>query len=118
MGAVNPSSRTDAVREAMELMVCNDLNGSDLAGWKALAPAQQNALISRLVRRAHAARSRAVGLILSRASRILRRAWANYLIRRRRRREFAELVTLDDLSLRDMGISRLDVAAQFGRGRI
>ena len=102
----------------MELMVCDDLDGIDLAGWKALAPVEQNALISRLVRRAHAARSRAVGLILSRASRILRRAWANHLIRRRRQREFAELATLDDLSLRDMGISRLDVAARFGRGRI
>ena len=109
MRAVNPSLRTDVVREAMELMVCDDLNGIDLAGWKALAPAQQNAMISRLVRRARAARSRAVGLILSRASRILRRAWANYLIRRRRQREFAELVTLNDLSLRDMGLSRLDI---------
>jgi uncharacterized protein YjiS (DUF1127 family) len=93
----------------MELMVCDDLNGIDLAGWKALVPAQQNAMISRLVRRARAARSRAFGLILSRASRILRRAWANYLIRRRRQREFAELVTLNDLSLRDMGLSRLDI---------
>jgi len=93
----------------MELMVCDDLNAIDLAGWKALAPAQQNALISRLVCRAHAVRSRAIGTILLRASRTIRRAWANYLIQRRRHRDLAELVTLDDLSLRDMGISRLDI---------
>jgi uncharacterized protein YjiS (DUF1127 family) len=93
----------------MELTVCDDLYGIDLAGWRALAPAQQSALTSQFVRRAHAARSRAVGKVLSRAGRTIRRTWSNYLLRRRRQREFAELDTLDDLSLRDMGISRLDI---------
>jgi uncharacterized protein YjiS (DUF1127 family) len=93
----------------MELMMCDDLNGIDLAGWKALAPAQQSALIARLVGRAHAARSRVLGTALSRVSRILRNVWASHLRRHRQRRDFVELLTLDDLSLRDMGISRLDI---------
>jgi uncharacterized protein YjiS (DUF1127 family) len=111
LGAVNPPSLTDVVCEAMGLTVCDELNGIDLAGWKALAPAQQSALILRLVRRAHAARSRTLGRILSRASRTVRNAWSNHLRRRRRQRDFAELITLDDLSLRDMGLSRLDIGS-------
>lgn len=93
----------------MELTVCDDLCGLDLAGWKALAPAQQCALTSYLARRAEVARSRAIGKVVLRVSRIARRAWTNHLLRRRRQRDFAELVTLDDLSLRDMGLSRLDI---------
>jgi hypothetical protein len=61
----------------MGLMVCDDLNGIDLAGWKALAPAQQSALILGLVRRAHAARIRAVGPILSLRDMGLSRVWTS-----------------------------------------
>ena len=38
--------------------------GIDLSDWKALTPAQQSALMRLFVRRAHAARSRAVGKAL------------------------------------------------------
>jgi hypothetical protein len=38
--------------------------GIDLSDWKALTPAQQSALMWLFVRRAHAARSRAIGKTL------------------------------------------------------
>jgi len=48
----------------MELEVPDDLCGIHFSDWQALAPAQQSALTATLVRRAHAARSRAIGRAL------------------------------------------------------
>jgi uncharacterized protein YjiS (DUF1127 family) len=48
---------------------------------------------------------------LSRASLTIRTAWQNRLLRRRRERDLAALVAMDDSMLRDMGISRCEVRA-------
>lgn len=143
-------------------MVYDNLCGIHLSDWEALTPAQRNALAWRLMRQAHAARSRAIGKALLaivghlfgwtprahaaaavpasargpattpaivgwaglrampavraeiryavlRAGRTIRSAWKNHLRRRRRQRDFAALVALDDMSLRDMGISRVEI---------
>jgi hypothetical protein len=48
----------------MEQGVSDDSCGIHLSGWEALAPAQRKTLTSTLERRAHAARSRAIGKAL------------------------------------------------------
>ena len=54
--------------------------------------------------------------VLRGARRTIRAAWRNHLLRRRRRRDFAVLVAMDDISLRDMGISRCEVRAAIREG--
>jgi uncharacterized protein YjiS (DUF1127 family) len=41
----------------------------------------------------------------------IRRAWARYAHRRQRLGELSELLAMNDVSLRDVGISRLDIQA-------
>jgi hypothetical protein len=48
----------------MEPGVSNDLYGIHFSDWETLTPEQRNALTGMLVRRAHAARSRAIGKAL------------------------------------------------------
>jgi hypothetical protein len=45
----------------MELAMPDDVYGIEFPDWDVLTPAQRSALTSALVRRAHAARSRAMG---------------------------------------------------------
>jgi len=53
----------------------------------------------------------AIRRALLRAVRSIRTAWRNHLRRRQRVRDFAVLIAMDDLSLRDLGISRCEVRA-------
>jgi uncharacterized protein YjiS (DUF1127 family) len=71
------------------------------ADWGALTPSQKGSLTHQLVRRAHAARARAIGHML--------RGWARYLSFRRQRRELLELAAMDDIALRDVGINRFQI---------
>jgi uncharacterized protein YjiS (DUF1127 family) len=66
--------------------------------WRALTPVQKGTLTVHLIRRAHEARAHAIGQALL--------GWARYLRRRRRMRELRELSALDDMMLKDMGVSR------------
>ena len=86
--------------------------------WKALAPAQQSALTWLLIRQAHSERDRAIGKVLLsvaggllRALMSVRRAWRRHLRHRRDWRDLIVLSAMDDVSLRDMGISRSEVRA-------
>jgi uncharacterized protein YjiS (DUF1127 family) len=69
--------------------------------WRALTPSRQAAITRELIRQAHAARTRAIGKMLT--------GWVRYLRRRRQRRELAELKGMDDLALRDTGITRFEI---------
>ena len=69
--------------------------------WQALTPAQKGTLTRRLIRYAHAARSRAIGRVLL--------GWARFLRRRRYMRDLAALSAMDDLMLKDVGVSRCQV---------
>ena len=66
--------------------------------WQALTPAQKGTLTSQLIRRAHEARAHAIGKALL--------GWARYLRRRRRMHQLHELSALDDMMLKDIGVSR------------
>ena len=66
--------------------------------WRALTPAQKGTLTAHLIRRAHEARAHAIGKALL--------GWARYLRRRRRMRQLHELSSLDDMMLKDIGVSR------------
>jgi len=76
--------------------------------WKTLTPAQKGRLTQQLVRRAHAARTRAIGRVLL--------GWARYVGYRQQRRELAELAAMDDVSLRDAGINRFEIGAALRSG--
>jgi uncharacterized protein YjiS (DUF1127 family) len=54
--------------------------------------------------------------IAARASQAIRAAWAHYLSRRLRWRELCELRAMDDMSLKDIGITRLDIGAAIRSG--
>jgi uncharacterized protein YjiS (DUF1127 family) len=69
--------------------------------WRALTPVQKGILTSHLIRRAHEARAHAIGKALL--------GWARYLRRRRRMRDLRELLAMDDMLLKDMGVSRSEV---------
>ena len=76
--------------------------------WKALSPAQQATLTRRLVRRAHAARSRAIGMLLL--------GWARVLNYRQRERDLATLSAMDDMMLRDIGVNRCQLRGAIRSG--
>lgn len=69
--------------------------------WRALTPAQKGTLTSHLIRRAHEARAHAIGKALI--------GWARYFRRRRRMRELRDLSAMDDMMLKDIGVSRSEV---------
>src|SRR5262249_7942066 len=86
--------------------------------WKALAPAQQSALTWLLMRQAHSARSRAIGTallgvvgglfaVLMR----IRMARRRHLRHRLDRRDLVVLSSMDEVLLRDIGISRSELRA-------
>jgi uncharacterized protein YjiS (DUF1127 family) len=66
--------------------------------WNALSPAQKGTLTRRLIRRAHAARSRAIGMMLF--------GWTRFLHYRQRERDLAALSAMDDMMLKDIGVNR------------
>ena len=76
--------------------------------WRALTPAQKGTLTSHLIRRAHEARAHAIGKALL--------GWARYLRRRRRMRQLRELSALDDVMLKDVGVSRSAVRGAINSG--
>jgi uncharacterized protein YjiS (DUF1127 family) len=51
-----------------------------------------------------------------RATRAIRSAWTRYCRHQRLRRDLAQLATMDDLSLRDIGISRTEIRAAIREG--
>jgi uncharacterized protein YjiS (DUF1127 family) len=77
--------------------------------WQALTPAERNMLTRLFMRRAHAARARAVGAAL-------RAAWRRLLHRHRYQRDLRDLAAMDDRALRDIGISRGDIRAALDAG--
>jgi uncharacterized protein YjiS (DUF1127 family) len=68
---------------------------------QAVTPAQKAAWTQRLIRRARRARARAIGRLL--------RGWARYLRRRRHLRDLAALSAMDDMMLKDIGVTRCQV---------
>ena len=52
----------------------------------------------------------------ARAAQAIRTAWARYVSRRQRWRELRELRAMDDMSLKDIGITRLDIRAAIRSG--
>ena len=78
------------------------------SNWQALTPAQKGTWTRRFIRRAHRARTRAIGKVLL--------GWTRYLRRRRYRRDLATLSAMDDLMLRDIGISRCEIRGAMESG--
>lgn len=76
--------------------------------WQALTPAQKGTWTRRFIRRAHRARTRAIGRVLL--------GWACYLRRRQNRRDLATLSGMDDLMLRDIGVSRCQIRGAIESG--
>lgn len=76
--------------------------------WLALTPAQKSRWMGGFIRRAHRARTRAIGRLLL--------GWARYLRRRQVRRDLAELSAMDDMLLRDVGVSRSQVRGAIESG--
>jgi uncharacterized protein YjiS (DUF1127 family) len=76
--------------------------------WQALTPAQKGTLTRRLIRLAHRARTRAIGRVLL--------GWARFLRRRQVMRDLAELAAMDDMMLRDVGVSRCEVRGAMESG--
>ncbi|MFO1111585.1 MAG: DUF1127 domain-containing protein [Bradyrhizobium sp.] len=76
--------------------------------WQVLTPVQKSRWIRGLVRRTHRARMRAIGKVLF--------GWARYLRRRQVARDLAELWAMDDILLRDVGLSRSEVRAAIESG--
>jgi uncharacterized protein YjiS (DUF1127 family) len=76
--------------------------------WQALTPAQQGTWMRRFIRRAHRARARAIGRVLL--------GWGRYLRRRRHLRDLATLLAMDDLMLRDIGVSRCEIRGAIACG--
>jgi uncharacterized protein YjiS (DUF1127 family) len=54
--------------------------------------------------------------LAARAALAIRAAWARYVNRRQRSRELRELRAMDDMSLKDIGITRLDIRAAIRSG--
>jgi uncharacterized protein YjiS (DUF1127 family) len=52
----------------------------------------------------------------ARAAQAIRTAWRRCVSRRRRWRELCELRAMDDMSLKDIGITRLDIRAAIQSG--
>ena len=69
--------------------------------WQARTPAQKGTWVRRFIRRAHRARTRAIGRVLL--------GWARFLRRRQVMRDLAELAAMDDMMLKDVGVSRCEV---------
>ena len=76
--------------------------------WASLTPSQKGSLTQQLVRRAHAARRRAIRRMLL--------GWARYFNFRRRRCDLVELAAMDDVALRDAGINRFEIGAALRSG--
>ena len=76
--------------------------------WKELSPVQKGALTRRLIRRAHAARSRAIGMVLL--------GWTRFLHHRERERDLAMLSAMDDMMLRDIGVNRCQLRGAIRSG--
>ncbi|MCP4614814.1 MAG: DUF1127 domain-containing protein [Bradyrhizobium sp.] len=76
--------------------------------WLALTPAQKGTLMRRFIRRAHRARTRAMGRVLL--------GWARYLRHRQRMRDLAALSAMDDMALRDMGVCRCQIRGAIESG--
>jgi uncharacterized protein YjiS (DUF1127 family) len=78
------------------------------SSWQTLTPAQKSTWTRRFIRRAHRARTRAIGRVLL--------GWARYLRRRQRMRDLAALSAMDDMMLKDMGVSRCEVRGAIKSG--
>jgi uncharacterized protein YjiS (DUF1127 family) len=52
----------------------------------------------------------------ARAAQAIGAAWARYVSRSQRSRELRELCAMDDMSLKDIGITRLDIRAAIRSG--
>ena len=76
--------------------------------WQTISPAQKGTLTHRLIRRAHTARSRAIGMMLL--------GWARFLQHRQRERDFATLSAMDDMMLRDIGVNRCQLRGAIRSG--
>ena len=76
--------------------------------WKALSPAQKGTLTRLLIRRAHAARSRAIGMVLL--------GWTRFLRHCQRERDLATLSAMDDMMLRDIGVNRCQLRGAIRSG--
>jgi uncharacterized protein YjiS (DUF1127 family) len=76
--------------------------------WQALTPVQKSRWTRGFIRRARRARARAIGRLLL--------GWARYLRRRQVRRDLAELSAMDDMLLRDVGVSRSQVRGAIESG--
>jgi uncharacterized protein YjiS (DUF1127 family) len=97
----------------------------DACGVRHLTPQQWTALRRSIIARATEERKRAIGETAARAgwlcralfvpasgiSGALRRAWRRLRQHQRRLRDLRELSQMDDLALKDIGISRLDIGA-------
>src|SRR5262245_31211333 len=78
------------------------------SNWQLLTPAQKGTWTRRFIRRAHRARARAIGSVLL--------GWIRYLRHRQRMRDLATLSAMDDLMLRDIGISRCEIRGALESG--
>jgi uncharacterized protein YjiS (DUF1127 family) len=58
----------------------------------------------------------AIRRFAARAAEAVRAVWARYVRRRRRLQELRELCAMDDMSLKDIGISRLEVRTAIRSG--
>ena len=76
--------------------------------WQKLSPVQKSTWTRRFIRRAHRARTRAIGRMLL--------GWARYLRHRQRMRDLATLSAMDDLMLKDIGVSRSQIRAAIVSG--
>ena len=76
--------------------------------WQALTPVQKGTWTRRFIRRAHRARTRAIGRVLL--------GWARFLRRRRLMRDLATLSAMDDMTLKDMGVNRCEIRAAIQSG--
>src|SRR5262249_23886774 len=76
--------------------------------WRALTPAQKGTLTGRLIRRPRTARAQAIGRLLLR--------WARFLRRQRIIRDLRELAAMDDLMLEDVVVSRSEVRSAMESG--
>ena len=76
--------------------------------WQAFTPAQKGTWMREFILRAHGARAHAIGRVLL--------GWSRYLRRRRHMRDLAELSAMDDMMLRDVGVSRCQVRGAIWSG--
>jgi len=64
----------------------------------------------------HAFQTAATPRLAAHAAQAIRTAWARYVSHRQRWRELRELRAMDDMSLKDIGITRLDIRAAIRSG--